>query len=314
MRLKQFLYLQTVADAKSITKASQRLFVSHQAVSHALQSLERELQTQLFQRTPHGVTLTADGEYALSMARQILALNAELEKHFALKASQRPMGSLKIWGVSTLVSCILPQVQVRFIKEYPLVELELARHNAQPIMAALCQRQIDLGFLSMTRIAGQNELPLPPELLFTPLSRFKYCAVIGAASPLANYKTLSIKSLLRYPIIFLEEQINNDLDSYVPYRILSHYGQPQITIANSPALYCKLLSESMGVSVSVTDPLLAPALEQLSQEKTILYKPLRDHIDGCLGYLIHREQRHDPLIRCFLETLHDSYPQLDRTL
>lgn len=80
---------------------------------------------------------------------------------------------------------------------------------------------------------------------------------MGPDSPLTNYKTLSVKSLLRYPIILLEEQINNDLENYIPYRVLSRYGQPRITIANSTELYTELIMENMGVSFSVTDPFLS---------------------------------------------------------
>lgn len=304
MRIKQFIYLQTVAEARSITKASRKLFVSHQAVSHALTSLEKDLQTTLFNRTAHGVTLTADGEYVLAIAKQIILLNAQLEQHFLGRAEERLTGGLKIAAISTLVSCVLPQVQVQFIKRYPNIALEISRMNVDPIIEALRERQIDLGFIAMTRIQGEPEISLPPELVFTPVSQFTYCAVIGPNSPLTNYKTLSVKSLLRYPIILLEEQINNDLENYIPYRVLSRYGQPQITMANSPELYTELIMENMGISFSVTDPFL----NDMIKAEPFLYKPLRDKIDGDLGYLLHHEDLNESLVQCFLEVFNACYP------
>lgn len=304
MRIKQLAYLLAVVECKSITKASQKLFISHQAVSHALQSLEKDLQTTLFNRTPHGVTLTADGEYVVEMAQQILSLHAQLEEHFGQRTAEDRTGSLKIAGVSTFVSCILPQVQVQFIKKYPHVELTLLRTNVDPIVDALCERRMDLGFLPLTRIEGQAENHLPPELVFTPLSQFQYNVVIGQNSPLVNYKTLSVKSLLRYPIVFLEEQVNNDLASYIPFRILSHFGQPQVIIANSSQLYCKLIAENMGISFSVTDSFL----NHMITHKQFVYKPLRDKIDGYMGYLLHRDNLNNPLVQCFLEVFNQCYP------
>lgn len=304
MRIKQFIYLRSVAETRSITKASRQLFVSHQAISYALSSLEADLQTTLFNRTPHGVTLTADGEYVLRIAKQILLLNEQLEQHFLDRADQRLTGSFKIAAISTLVSCILPQVQVQFIKRYPQVSLEISRMNVDPIVEALLKREIDLGFIAMTRIQGQETIAVPPELMFTPLSHFEYCAVIGPNSPLADYKTLSVKSLLHYPIVLLEEQVNNDLENYIPYRILRRYGQPQITIANSIELYNKLLMENMGISFSLTDPLL----NYLIKEEPFVYKPLRDKIDGDMGYLLHRGDLDKPFVQRFLEVLDSCYP------
>lgn len=51
-----------VAQTKSISKASEQLFVSRQAVSYSIKQLELALGGQLFFRTPKGVILTPEGE------------------------------------------------------------------------------------------------------------------------------------------------------------------------------------------------------------------------------------------------------------
>lgn len=303
MRLKQFMYLQTIAEVKSITKASQKLFVSHQAISYALQNLEKDYQTTLFKRTSHGVALTADGEYVLNIAEQILQLNDQVEKHFLEKDSARLTGNLKVSAVSTFISCILPQAYIQFVRKCPNVSFELQRANVDTIVSALCKGETDLGFLSITRIRGKAYTALPAELIFTPLSHFKYCALVGHNSPLANYKTLSVKSLLSYPVVFLEEQVNDDLENYIPYCIISCYGKPEIMIANSSELYSKLISENMGISFSTTEP----SFNNMLNNTQLVAKPLRDNIDGHIGYLHRRDNTDNPIIHSFLDVVHDCY-------
>ena len=47
----------TIAETKSISKASEKLFVSRQAVSYSIKQLEMALGGQLFFRTSKGVVL-----------------------------------------------------------------------------------------------------------------------------------------------------------------------------------------------------------------------------------------------------------------
>ena len=51
-----------VAEYLSFAQAAQRLHVTHPAVSQQIQSLEKELNTRLFQRTTRSVKLTEEGK------------------------------------------------------------------------------------------------------------------------------------------------------------------------------------------------------------------------------------------------------------
>lgn len=59
MTLQQLLYVLTVSDEKSMNKAAEKLFVSQPTLTSAIQSLEKELDIQIYNRTSHGVTVTA---------------------------------------------------------------------------------------------------------------------------------------------------------------------------------------------------------------------------------------------------------------
>lgn len=54
MTLQQLLYVLTVSDEKSMNKAAEKLFVSQPTLTSAIQSLEKELDIQIYNRTSHG--------------------------------------------------------------------------------------------------------------------------------------------------------------------------------------------------------------------------------------------------------------------
>lgn len=54
MEIRQFRYVNTVAECGSITKAAARLFISQPALSNYISKLEEELGTKLFDRTSAG--------------------------------------------------------------------------------------------------------------------------------------------------------------------------------------------------------------------------------------------------------------------
>lgn len=84
MRIEQFRYLLKVMETKSLTAAASQLFISQQAVSQAIQGLEKELGTQLLKRSYQGVDFTDEGLYVAGIGAQIVVLLKELESHFHL--------------------------------------------------------------------------------------------------------------------------------------------------------------------------------------------------------------------------------------
>ena len=63
-----------VADSGSFTQAADALFVNQSVISRRVQALEKELETQLFERNSRHVSLTEDGRAFLPYAQR--AINA----------------------------------------------------------------------------------------------------------------------------------------------------------------------------------------------------------------------------------------------
>lgn len=74
-----------VADKLSFTKASEMLFLSVPTVTHHIKSLEYELNTTLFIRDKHQVSLTLDGKNFYNQASNILKIEEAFKKDLSNK-------------------------------------------------------------------------------------------------------------------------------------------------------------------------------------------------------------------------------------
>ena len=84
MSLSQIEYFVAVAENGRVGRAAHRVRVAQPALSRQIRALESELGTQLFERTPRGMTLLPAGETFLAHARAILS---EVER---ARASVKP--------------------------------------------------------------------------------------------------------------------------------------------------------------------------------------------------------------------------------
>ena len=62
MNDRELLYIKTIAETKSISKASEKLFVTQPSLSQSLQKIEDELGVSLFVRQSRGMNLTFAGK------------------------------------------------------------------------------------------------------------------------------------------------------------------------------------------------------------------------------------------------------------
>ncbi|UOQ95161.1 selenium metabolism-associated LysR family transcriptional regulator [Halobacillus shinanisalinarum] len=149
----------TVADKKSFSEAAKLLYLSQPTITSQIKSLEKDLNTTLFERTTKQVQLTQSANVLYRYAKEIIKVSETAEKEI-MSMSDQVYGDLEIACSLTIGENILPQILGEFRKEYPLVRMSVDITNTTQIMGKIKDHVLDLGLI---------EAPIEdPELFLEP--------------------------------------------------------------------------------------------------------------------------------------------------
>lgn len=138
--------LVAVAETGSLGQAAARHGLSQPAVSMRMSALERRLGLQLLVRDATGTRLTPVGEEIVAAARRVLEASDELialaEHHRAASVSR-----LRVAASFTVAEHLLPAWIGVLQVEAPEVSFALEVLNTSRVIAAVRDRQVDVGFI-----------------------------------------------------------------------------------------------------------------------------------------------------------------------
>jgi DNA-binding transcriptional LysR family regulator len=164
MDIHQLRTFVVVAREGSITRASELLHLSQPAVSAHIKAIEDALDLTLFERTPRGMSVTADGKRLLAKAEQTLGAHQELIDE-ATRIKGRLAGTIRIGAGSNSNHQAVGRLLTILSERCPDVEVTLKHATSQDILAGLRNGSLDAGFYND---GGEPEL----DLTTTEVSRF----------------------------------------------------------------------------------------------------------------------------------------------
>jgi DNA-binding transcriptional LysR family regulator len=146
MTSKELLYMITVADEKSISKAARKLYMAQPSLSQSIQRIEETVGTPLFNRTSGGLTLTYAGERYYHMACEILKRyeNFELE---VSDINNMKTGRLQFGVTNHLGTLTLGRVLPRYHELCPNIELFIHEENTATLEQLLLSGNIDFAIM-----------------------------------------------------------------------------------------------------------------------------------------------------------------------
>lgn len=114
----------TVAEAGSFTNASTILNLSQSAISRQIQSLEKDLKINLFERHARGLVLTSNGEYLFKTANDVISKLKEVESNLSEEKNQIKGKLVVTTVVSFGTTWLTPRIK-EFMDLHPEIEIEL---------------------------------------------------------------------------------------------------------------------------------------------------------------------------------------------
>ena len=138
-----------VADEKSITRASEKLYISQPAVSKQIKKLENELNTTLFNRK--NMELTKNGKKLYNQLKPIMSELERIEKSFETKRN------IKLGTYNTLMSKLLSSSILEFYKTYKDNDVIIENSNVEKMFQKLENGELDLVIVKKYNKANFNE-------------------------------------------------------------------------------------------------------------------------------------------------------------
>lgn len=188
--LKAFI---AVAETGSFSVAAEKLFITQPAVSKRVASLEHSLDTRLFDRIGHTISLTEAGKALLPRAHRIL-LEVEDSKRAVANLTETVSGTLTIGTSHHIGLHRLPPVLRQFIRAYPDVQLDIEFMDSEDACNAVVHGDLELGIVTLP-------LSPDPDLKITPIWKDPLVLVANKEHPLTHRKRVSIEMLAEHGAI-----------------------------------------------------------------------------------------------------------------
>ena len=158
MTSRELLYVKTIADEKSITRAAQKLYLTQPSLSHCVTNIEKQLGTRLFRRTSGGLVLTYAGEKYYRMACEVLRVYAAFESEIS-EESELVRGRITV-GITNYLACdLLPRMLPRFHREHPGIELRIIEETTDELEKSLLSGRLDFAIMHTGAGDGASEDP-----------------------------------------------------------------------------------------------------------------------------------------------------------
>lgn len=144
--LNNFQYFLVLAEELNISKAADRLFISHQCLSKYLKNLEDEYGVMFFHRKPK-FALTYAGELVLQSLRKIELIDANLSSQLA-ELQDGKTGEVRIGITQGRLRLLMPDLLDQFKQQYPNVEMRMISNTTHDLIEMLNNNKLDFAVMS----------------------------------------------------------------------------------------------------------------------------------------------------------------------
>jgi DNA-binding transcriptional LysR family regulator len=192
MDLLQLEHFLAIVDARTFTRAAERVSRTQPALSHSIKKLEEELGAPLFARDQPDVSLTEAGKALVEHARHmVLARDEALRELTSLRHMKR--GAVSIAAHESAAVYLLPSVLRTYLARFPEIRVRIHESRLSDIPARVLDREVHLGFV--------KEDPGFHDLVCEEVHVDQMVVVASAGHRLATQRTVTISDLADEPIV-----------------------------------------------------------------------------------------------------------------
>ncbi|QXB54057.1 LysR substrate-binding domain-containing protein [Aeromonas sp. FDAARGOS 1415] len=283
LTLQQLKVFATIARHGNLGQAANELCLSKGAVSQALQELERQLGTPLFDRVHPRLQLNSEGRLLQPAAEEMLTRMQEIEQLFSPDAE--PSGQLRLGASQTIGNYLLPSLLAGGAGDQgaaPRVTIA----NTHLLCHALAHFELDLAL-----IEGENH---HPELVSEPWLEDEMLIIAPPHHPLAGEAELPLQRLADETWVLREHQSGSreQFEQQIQPRLPRWRAGIELN-----TLEAVMLAVEKGLGISFVSRLAVS--DRLQQGRLVALTPNR-RFPRQLSLAWHRQKFHSAALRRFL--------------
>jgi DNA-binding transcriptional LysR family regulator len=273
-----------LARERTLARAAEALAVDTSTVFRRLNQVEGKLRVRLFDRSPHGYTLTEAGRLAAAAAERMETAIHELDRAITGR-DQQLSGSVRLTASETLSYAVLPPLLAKLRQAHPGIQLALTIDN----------RVLDLGRRE-AEIALRTRRPVEADLFGRKLTAIAW-SFYGATRHRAQLRRSGARwDFGDRPLIAWDEPSASILAStWLEERLSS----PQ-TVYRSNSLVNQLLAAQAGIGTALLPCYLADPAKDLARVSAPI-----EELRGELWIVTHKALKATARVRACLTYLGD---------
>lgn len=276
MRIEHLQYFVDVTETGSISKSAEKIFISQQGLSQAIQHIERQLGVELFYREGNKLFQTEAGKLTEQIARDVIDKYNELIillKPYIQTNTVDTLGEMTIYSNPIINETICPKVISLFHRKYHHIEIRVMEKKTSDIADSVRNTPNSIGVLSLPLFELGSHVTLDDiRITFEEMYRCKLMASVAKSSPLAAKTCISNEDLLENPL-----SLFNVEKKFLKY-LFDGKEKPHVMIRTSNLYLAKKTVEE-GITIGFTNKFVDKFFGNLS----VVSIPLEKDIDMIFG-------------------------------
>jgi len=282
-----------VAQLRSFSRAAQALQLTQPSVTARIQSLERELGEELFERGGRGVRLTDAGEAFLPYAMRILQIMKE-GRDAVEEVRSLQLGHLRLGSALTISTYVLPKILHQFRQRYPGINVSVRTGRSDHVLQMVLNDEVQVGLVRSLHHADVETVPLYED---------EIVLVVPKDHPFAERRRATLEEVTREPLILFDRGSSyfGLINSY--FRQMGKVPRVAMELDSLEATK-RMVEEGLGIAmvprVTIERELQVGALVQVD----IVDAP---PLSRTIALIFRRNRRRSRPVQAFIELLRDIY-------
>ncbi|MFP5528635.1 LysR family transcriptional regulator [Peptococcus simiae] len=307
MRIEVLEYLIAIEEAGSLSKAADRLYMTHSALSTALTQLENEVGEKIFIRSHQGATMTDFGRSYLALARQVLII---YQKMLDLKCNYQPVVQYNIASIATLSNNILLKAISQFQLRHHDVIISSYEVEPHEVLERIQNYNCDIGlsFIESDEIDRIVYLSNMNNIIWEPVYKDSMCLYVNKYSSLLSKEKVCHSDLSNLTAVSINHR---QFDKKKFYYINNIDERFQLSFSNQEVIK-KLIAESHDGNIVAYFPKLLAYDDFYIKSGMLLPVNIEDEKHEIIYYLAYKE-KNKPHLKELLEYIKNVFREISKS-